>query len=280
MLAVYSGPGAGTGNGLHDLVDEFRQRIEDLSLVASVRCSRGSIVPQDFLVSIEDLQNRIAVARATYDTERIQIERASNVLERLQKVKETVDRSARTCLAEGLIPVEEQKVVPAQDTHSRANTTTTERKHPATQTGSSSAPSKGPPELRNLTEAEFAVIPKYLVGRVTLQKMNQSLAELNKIFLYKHLLLKANPIRLNKAEKDCLWEHKQRATNDCPATLAFVCEDELKLGSLMTSGGSRTIPVSSGFKMDVVGRSLVASLRYLGKIRDHRGGGHNRMVVA
>ena len=107
------------------------------------------------------------------------------------------------------------------------------------------------------------------MGRITLEKINQAITDLNLLISDKYKIFKL-PQKMSKLQRSIYWEHKQLATAETKSRV-FVTEKDLK----DKSGGW----TESGFKFDAVGRNVVAILRHLGRIKEVRGGGHTRIVL-
>ncbi|KAJ3299760.1 Spindle and kinetochore-associated protein 1 [Borealophlyctis nickersoniae] len=123
--------------------------------------------------------------------------------------------------------------------------------------------------LAPITVAEFESLPKYLVGRLTRDRLNDSLAELSALIRDKHALLRMPHAQMKKSERDTYWEHKRSATQETKGK-AFVTEKDIR----EKKGWS-----TSAFKLDPQGRTVVAIARHLGRLKEVRGGGHTRLVV-
>ncbi|KAJ3047076.1 Spindle and kinetochore-associated protein 1 [Rhizophlyctis rosea] len=120
-----------------------------------------------------------------------------------------------------------------------------------------------------VTVAEFDTIPKYILGRMTRDKLNDLLSELSTLVRDKQTMIKMPHSRMDKTQRDVYWEHK-RAMNEETKGKAFVTEKDIK---------DKHPWSASTFKLDPAGRSVVAILRHLGRVKEVRGGGHTRLVV-
>ncbi|KAI9208449.1 uncharacterized protein BJ171DRAFT_595608 [Polychytrium aggregatum] len=127
--------------------------------------------------------------------------------------------------------------------------------------------SKGPPQLPPITVAEFQGIPKYVVNRFTRDKLNDAITEFNKAIIEKQTMVRLPQGQMTKEQRDRFWEHKQLVT------------EELKGKVFLTEKDLRENWSGCGFRLDPLGRSLLASLRHLGYVKEVRGGGHTRYVV-
>ncbi|KAI9325912.1 hypothetical protein DFJ73DRAFT_867782 [Zopfochytrium polystomum] len=118
-----------------------------------------------------------------------------------------------------------------------------------------------------LTVQEYESLPKYLVNRLTRDKLNDCIAEFNKVIAEKYAMLRIPQAKMNKIQRDRFWEHK-RVANESTKGHAFVTEKEIK------ENYAKTL-----FRLDPVGRSFIAIARHLGRVREVRGGNCTRIVV-
>ncbi|KAI9105626.1 hypothetical protein DFS34DRAFT_20260 [Phlyctochytrium arcticum] len=131
------------------------------------------------------------------------------------------------------------------------------------------APVKSKTSVEHITEEEFNSLPKYIVGRLTLSRVNTHIDDFNALLKDKQALLQLSPPKMTKPQRDVYWEHKKIATNETKGKV-FVTEKDTK-----DKAGWST----SAFRMDPTGRSVVAIMRHLKRIKEVRGGGHTRLVV-
>ncbi|KAJ3020979.1 UNVERIFIED_CONTAM: Spindle and kinetochore-associated protein 1 [Siphonaria sp. JEL0065] len=130
-----------------------------------------------------------------------------------------------------------------------------------------------------LSDSEFDALPKYLLNRLTLDKINASLSEFNKLVSTKYTSLKIPHAKMNKLQRDRFWEHK-KSCNDATKGKAFLMEREIKDGWWSAGAvNGRVDKNSMGFKLDPLGRSVLALARHLGRIKEVRGGGDTRIVI-
>ncbi|KAJ3095584.1 Spindle and kinetochore-associated protein 1 [Phlyctochytrium planicorne] len=118
-----------------------------------------------------------------------------------------------------------------------------------------------------ITIAEFEDIPKYLINRLTRDKLNDLLSELNKMIQEKYTTLKIPQPKMTKPQRERFWEHKKLITEETKGK-AFITEKEVIKNW-----------AKANFKLDPAGRGLIAALRHLGRIKEVRGGGQTRIVV-
>ncbi|KAJ3333349.1 Spindle and kinetochore-associated protein 1 [Gonapodya sp. JEL0774] len=126
----------------------------------------------------------------------------------------------------------------------------------------------GPVLLAEVTDREFATLPKYLVGRMTLARLNISIGEFNKHVTEKYNLLKQRPSSLPKSHRDRYWSYKE---TEIP---------EVKDKTFLTENDVKENWAKSTFRMDPQGRAIIAIARHLGKLKEVRGGGQTRFVVS
>ncbi|KAI9331837.1 hypothetical protein BDR26DRAFT_869783 [Obelidium mucronatum] len=147
-------------------------------------------------------------------------------------------------------------------------------------------PQPAPPKKMNLaisllSDEEFDALPKYLLNRLTLEKINASLAEFNKLVAAKYATLKIPHAKMNKLQRDRFWEHK-KSCNEATKGKSFLMEREIK-DAWWSSGAVNGRPdkngLGLGFKLDPLGRNVLALARHLGRIKEVRGGGDTRIVI-
>ncbi|KAJ3250011.1 Spindle and kinetochore-associated protein 1 [Chytriomyces hyalinus] len=135
-----------------------------------------------------------------------------------------------------------------------------------------------------LSLEEYEALPKYLLNRMSLDKVNASISEFNKLVAAKYTCLKIPHMKMTKQQRDRFWEHK-KASNDGTKGKAFLMEREIKEN--WWGGGSggdgfaarRDKNATGPFKLDTVGRAVLALVRHLGRIKEVRGGGDTRIVI-
>ncbi|KAJ3310418.1 Farnesyl pyrophosphate synthetase, partial [Blyttiomyces sp. JEL0837] len=66
--------------------------------------------------------------------------------------------------------------------------------------------------IEPITVAEFEAIPKYLINRLSRDKINDLIVELNRNFAEKYAMLKLPHSKMNKEQRDRFWEHKKLIT--------------------------------------------------------------------
>ncbi|KAJ3169988.1 hypothetical protein HDU87_000510 [Geranomyces variabilis] len=147
-------------------------------------------------------------------------------------------------------------------------------------------PKKQPPipravVIQPVTVAEFECLAKYQVGRLTRDKLNDTLAELAVLITDKQAQLRVAPSRMNKRQRELLWEHRKLepavvqaissdAHSSSPHPPPFVTEADVRDKAWFSR---------SAFRLDPHGRAVVGILRHLGRVKEVRGGGHTRIVV-
>lgn len=120
-----------------------------------------------------------------------------------------------------------------------------------------------------LTESEFQGLPKYLKGRLNIQKINFFISDFNRFVEEKYLiLLKGNPAKLSVEQRQRFFEWKS-AENDETSSKFFLTESDLR----GKSGGS------GSFKFDQVARNILTILRQVGRIKEVRSVGIIRYVI-
>jgi hypothetical protein len=129
--------------------------------------------------------------------------------------------------------------------------------------------------VRDLTPTEFEAVPKYLRGRLILERVNQLARQLTSLFDDKYALLQRVqrnvPMTLTAEQRQRLstWrdeehallnDHDQHGTGTC----WFVTDGDLRAASV---------------KLDPATRTMLSILRHLGRLRELRTPGIVRYVL-
>ncbi|KAJ3130813.1 Chitin synthase, class 3 [Physocladia obscura] len=124
------------------------------------------------------------------------------------------------------------------------------------------------------TVAEFNILPK-----LTLEKLNASITEFNKLVSTKYATLKIPHTKMTKLQRDRFWEHK-KSSNEATKGKVFLTEREIKESWWVVTGSKdkSASAAGGGFKLDPVGRTVLALARHVGRIKEVRGGGDTRIV--
>ncbi|TPX72121.1 hypothetical protein SpCBS45565_g00672 [Spizellomyces sp. 'palustris'] len=120
-----------------------------------------------------------------------------------------------------------------------------------------------------VTVAEFESLPKYLVGRLNRDRLNDQISEFAQLVADKHTMMRISPPKMTKNQRDVFWEHRKAATADTTGK-AFITEKDVREKGQWSK---------SAFRLDPTGRSVIAIMRHLGRIKEVRGGGHSRIVI-
>ena len=126
------------------------------------------------------------------------------------------------------------------------------------------------PQIEPIRADEFEAIPRYLKGRLTLERINSFAVQLSRLYQDKYNILKVNPARLAPDQRNRYYQWREEENNDVQGRF-FVSENDIKNG---------TGKNSTGIKLDPANRSIIAILRHVGRLREVRGGGVVRLVLA
>ncbi len=118
--------------------------------------------------------------------------------------------------------------------------------------------------LLPLSADEFEALPKYLRGRITIERVNGLLEELNKVFCEKYTLLKANPAKLPFDQRQRHHDWKIQETEDTKGRY-FVTDSDLK---------------GKHFRMDQSGRNILTLIRQAGRFKESRSAGIVRYITS
>ncbi|KAI8590847.1 hypothetical protein BDZ88DRAFT_505915 [Geranomyces variabilis] len=154
--------------------------------------------------------------------------------------------------------------------------------------GSKGTPPKRQPPIPRavvippVTVSEFESLSKYQVGRLTRDKLNDTIAELATLITDKQTQLRVPPSRMNKRQRELLWEHRKLE----PAVVQVTSSTDAHSSSshpppfiTETDVRDKAWFSRSAFRLDPHGRAVVGILRHLGRVKEVRGGGHTRIVV-
>lgn len=107
-----------------------------------------------------------------------------------------------------------------------------------------------------------------LAGRLTVRKFNECVAQLNKIYQDKKRILSIPQSKMSKSERDIYWEHREASSAEVEGKV-YLLEQDLRAHSWS----------KSSFVNNATGRAVIAILRHLGRIREVRGGGKNKVKI-
>jgi hypothetical protein len=124
-----------------------------------------------------------------------------------------------------------------------------------------------PIELVPISSAEYDAIPKYLKGRIALDKINVWVESLHKVFIEKYAIMRSNPARLNGEQRIRYFDWRDQDCEECRGQ-PFVTESDLK-----------TLCQGKGPKVDSTGRTILSILRHCSRICEVRSPGIVRLVL-
>lgn len=173
----------------------------------------------------------------------------------LLKVKEVLD----------LVPAS----LPVQPTPAKAPRYPSQQQQqpPAPQPQPNVAPQARSLDIEPLSQFEFDEVPKYLKGRLTLDRLTQWTDGLSRVFAEKYAIVRQNPARMSHEHRTKYYEWRDQDCDECRGQ-PFVTEADMK-----------TLCQGKGPKLDPTGRSIVAILRHCGRLREVRSTGILRFVL-
>jgi hypothetical protein len=122
-----------------------------------------------------------------------------------------------------------------------------------------SKPSRQPPVLAYVTEAELATAPPYMRSRLGVEKLNAAVQEAQKMLNEKYALLStpSSQLRsLSEANRKRHAVHKEAETDETKK-LFFLSETDLKSSNLLRQG-------------EATGKNILAVLRHVGRLREFK----------
>ncbi|CAG8589285.1 13472_t:CDS:2 [Ambispora gerdemannii] len=130
--------------------------------------------------------------------------------------------------------------------------------------------------LSYLTIPEFDTVPKYILNRLTREKVNEAIDDFNKLLADKYRILKMNPSSMNQNLKARYWAYKEAITEE---TRGKKIENDGFGKHFITENDIKNTNQKINLKMDATGRAIFAVLRHVKKLKEVRGGGNTRFVV-
>jgi hypothetical protein len=128
-------------------------------------------------------------------------------------------------------------------------------------------------KIESVSATDFASIPNYIVGRLTLKKLNDMIEDLNIYLSDKLKVIQMPEAKMKQLQKDVLLEHRSAHSEDTSGFFYFT-EKELKANSSGNSGFTK-----SRFNYGAQCKNILTILRTLGRIREVRGTGNVRYII-
>eukprot|EP00026_Physarum_polycephalum_P012497 Phypoly_transcript_12815.p1 GENE.Phypoly_transcript_12815~~Phypoly_transcript_12815.p1 ORF type:complete len:145 (+),score=29.75 Phypoly_transcript_12815:504-938(+) len=120
------------------------------------------------------------------------------------------------------------------------------------------------PTIQYVTVDEFEATPKYMKGRLTLEKLNAAIEEMQKLLLAKYKILSMAPAKMIDKTLKKYKAYKDAETNDTKG-LFFLTDADMAESASLRQG-------------DATGKAVVGVLRHLKRIKD-LGGTTKRYAV-
>jgi len=125
-------------------------------------------------------------------------------------------------------------------------------------------------EMVPITLTELDGLPKYLRGRLTIEKINAFVRDFNRFTSEKYaILLRSNPAKLSTDQRQKFFEWKNLECDETDGK-RFITEADLKSKSSNGTGS---------FKFDQVARNILTILRHIGRIKEVRSVGIIRYLI-
>jgi len=112
------------------------------------------------------------------------------------------------------------------------------------------------PKIRHIDAMELKSVPKYMRGRITLQKLNEAIDELHAAAVVKYKLLAKSYHKLRDSEHRKVAEYRKMENEETKGK-QFVCDTDLCFSKCLRRDGT--------------GRAVVLILRNLNRIKRARG---------
>lgn len=123
------------------------------------------------------------------------------------------------------------------------------------------------PVVSPISPEEWSSVPRYMIGKLTCQKVNEYISLLNSMLselirIQRAVTIPSQKLTVTREQKERLSEYK-RSVNQETVGKSFLLESEVK---------------KQGELSDLAIRSMNTILRHFSRIKEVRGGGHNRLV--
>jgi hypothetical protein len=231
-------------------MESLQKQIQDLELQSCflpIDQTKSKLLEHHH-TDLDHIEEQLQGLALFLDSEDKALARGQSLLERLQKQNEVLSQILNA------LPEAKVTATPKPTTKPKAQ------------------PIERPPmtsSIRLVTSEEFKKIPAYALNRMTLQKLNNHISELNTFIKDKYSILNMQPAKMTKWQKDLLYQHKENAMPDTQS-FVYVTEKELREKYSWTK---------SQFALNSVGRNVLSILRSLGRIKEVRGGGQTRICL-
>ncbi|KAJ1569888.1 hypothetical protein HK096_010954, partial [Nowakowskiella sp. JEL0078] len=227
---------------IDQIFTSFDSRISELHSILLLSEEIGTKEYNSFLETLKSLNNRVTKLQKSFQSQKTQLQYAKTVvLPRLHHIQMSVEYALRNVPEELKSEVESAREAEVIENH---RVTLEKRPKARAARGDMREFAQSPKVMKKyidlITEVEYSTLPKYTVGRVTIEKLNASLETLNYAFKQKDIILSTNSLKLSKEYRDILCSHKEVTTEETEGKV-FVTDQDLK---------------EFGFKMDTVGRCL------------------------
>jgi hypothetical protein len=113
---------------------------------------------------------------------------------------------------------------------------------------------------------DYNQIPKYIKGRLTLDKINVAIESLNRLYVEKYNLMRQHPSKLTVEQRQRYYDWKEMECEEVNG-LYFITEADVKNSK------------NNAFKLDPTGRAVLSMLRHLGRLKEVRSAGIVRLTV-
>lgn len=243
----------------------FQEKITTLQQLVLLNggCTDGDTL-KELERSIVALENQVTAARRSINEDHAFIARAEKLLEALDKQQQDAD-VLKNHLPDSILSAEKQKQEAEQVLADKTNTVES-RGTAVVAAKSEKRKSKGmPPELAHITSKQFSQLDKHVIGRITQEKINSFIDDLNALFKSKYTLVLC---------KRSLVKEEDLAKKNMIQDNEIVALDKIKSFYLSVEDGK-----CLGLKQDATTRTLLVILRKLQWLRLHSNHGHTAYVI-
>jgi spindle and kinetochore-associated protein 1 len=120
------------------------------------------------------------------------------------------------------------------------------------------------PTIEPVTDDEFAGVPSYMRGRITCEKMNRAIEDIQNILKHKYNIMATPMMDMSESQVKQWKTYKSHETKELTKEIFFAETDIIKTKTL---------------KQDNTGRSILTILRHLQRIRNARCADPKRFII-
>lgn len=263
-----------------DLFSHFDQKLQGLTICLAIKQNSGqewqeallhNVVSQlsSLRISLSLIKSRLREQKEILDKANILKNKLQSALEVANYAKENIPGHLSKNIPAQVNVSETESSVSVKSSANSDNVplteiqlTTLEKKYPVSPVSHHDESSKN--YINYLKVAEYDAVPKYMKGRLTYNKINSVIDEINKTFEIKYKLMHQKKSTLPEKKKQIYKAYKEQENAQAQG-FSFIIDADLK--------------EHTNIRIDATLRSIIVILRHCGRIKEIRGGGLTRYAI-